>query len=428
MKFLKFKNLFLPLALVGVLATGMPFLGGAAVWSLGRWVVLALLAAYLIVAHGSVGQSSLSVVTVWVTYIIWCGLSAGWSAAPVFSSIKAIGVALAVFAAIPGGQQWVRTHRPSEALDFLLPWAALSLLAGLPGSGASAGFYSGSVGGANFLGAAVAMSLPVIVFRLSQDRGSRLRMLVGAAALVAALMVIYLSNSRASYLVTLGVAGGFLATLKMGRRSAVLAGVVWGAIILSVLAPGAAGAFYQRNIVKQEAGRETQTVTSSRDGVWEESQAAAARGGWFGLGFGLSAGSDAKLLTSTFTTSPTLEYGREKGNSQLAILEELGIVGFVLYVTVQAVLFVSLVGGIRRTTGDARVALIVIIGAMLGMFAHSFLEGWWTSPGSTEFGYFCAMAGAGLGLVGSRRQSSSEEQRLKVRLARARAGRFVASL
>jgi O-antigen ligase len=92
-------------------------------------------------------------------------------------------------------------------------------------------------------------------------------------------------------------------------------------------------------------------------------------------------------------------YGREKGNSQLAIVEETGVIGLVFYAFFLSALFSYLFRAFRGASDErAKVALGLVTGALLGMTFQSVFEAWWVAPGSPESAFFWAIAGLGLGL------------------------------
>ena len=93
----------------------------------------------------------------------------------------------------------------------------------------------------------------------------------------------------------------------------------------------------------------------------------------------------------------SLGYGREKGNSVLAILEELGQVGLVLYVLLLLYIFHPIWRAARRATDrDDSVLLYLILGTLVGLTANSMFEAWWVAPGSPASPYFWAMTGIGM--------------------------------
>src|SRR5208283_3167499 len=126
------------------------------------------------------------------------------------------------------------------------------------------------------------------------------------------------------------------------RRNALLyalaAALLTGAFIA---VPNVNETLEQRYIRKAPAGSEA-AIFSSRQELWEESYEQAVKGGFVGGGYGVTIGDTdfAGGLTA-------VGYGREKGNSQLAIMEETGMVGLGLYVIFLVVLFHRAIWSVR---------------------------------------------------------------------------------
>ena len=179
------------------------------------------------------------------------------------------------------------------------------------------------------------------------------------------------------------------------RRRVILAitGIMIG-LLAVFLSPGILETVEHRYILKgasKEAG-----VLMTREAVWEESYALALQGGWFGGGYGVTIGDT--LFEGGFSA---VGYGREKGNSLFAVMEETGIVGLVIYLLLLAVLFKRLFRAFRTfLSPDERVLLALITGMLVGLFIHMMFEAWWVSPGSSEFTYFWGLAGVAVGLSG----------------------------
>jgi O-antigen ligase len=92
-------------------------------------------------------------------------------------------------------------------------------------------------------------------------------------------------------------------------------------------------------------------------------------------------------------------YGREKGNSQLAIVEETGLVGLAFYLVLVFALISRVYGGFAMAKNPrAKVALGLAFGAVVGMLFQSVFEAWWVAPGAPESVAFWALTGVSLGL------------------------------
>jgi O-antigen ligase len=255
--------------------------------------------------------------------------------------------------------------------------------------------YAGATINPNFLGAIAAMSLPLLVWGFYRNRTDRRARLLWLVLLAAFLVVLYLTSSRAAYLIAFGIGLGVLATVGIPRRIFAVSAIGWAALLIVLIAPEAARGWIERNIYKQQMNADT-SVFNSRSRVWQDSYEAAEMGGWAGLGYGISANADPQTFSTSFTTG---NYGREKGNSQLAIVEETGLTGLGLYLLLLVALFWPLISTMREPAGDSRVLLGLVTGTLAGMLGQSLLEGWWVAPGSPEFIYFWTIAGAAMGIA-----------------------------
>jgi O-antigen ligase len=296
----------------------------------------------------------------------------------------------------------VRQHAHERALDFMLPLMVTALLAGVLGRfseqavdiSGNVEMYQGLVQGSNMFGSMLAMCFPLLFWKCWYHwRDSGRRWLWLSLALVA-FYYLLAASSRAAILITLITMTGLFMASSLTRRLqvAVLAAALLGNMFM--IAPGQFEAAKQQFIFKQ-ATRE-QGVLFTRQGVWEVSLEQARKGGWFGGGYGVTI-DGSRTFRGGFTA---VGYGREKGNSQLAIVEETGLVGFLLHFLSLLALFGRLSGRLRRSErGPQRVLLAVVTAGLLGMLAGSVFEAWWVAPGSPESMYFWTLAGVALGLT-----------------------------
>lgn len=406
-KSLKPKNLLLPLLLVSVMATGIAFLAPIFGFT-GRWIVIALLAGYLL-STGSKSRPNAAVILALISYAGWCVLTAVWSELPVFSFTKACALVFGLIAALGGGYAWSTRHKTAGSLDFVWPYAALALLAGLIGTGGSETttglqLYAGSTGNANFLGFIVATSTPVVLWRLYRSWPTFSTCLLWIGVLFAYVVILYLTTSRSSYLIFAAIVGGFLVGLGARRVAVFAVAFVFAAVFLSIVATQLRDAIIQRNIYKW-AGSEA-TIAHSRQDTWNDSYDGAVAGGWLGVGYGVSAGADASALGSQVSS---IGYGREKGNSPLAVVEETGLVGSFFYAVLIVVMFRKLFAGFRSAPNrEEKVLLGIVIGTITGLLVQSMFEAWWDSPGAPEFVVFWVMTGVGLGVARRARSRSAE--------------------
>jgi O-antigen ligase len=192
-------------------------------------------------------------------------------------------------------------------------------------------------------------------------------------------------------------------SLELRKTGFVL--VLMAAVLLVATSTDSAflDSMYSEYVLKgatQKAG-----VIFSREQVWLRSYENAEQGGWFGIGYGATVGD-----TEFEEGLSAVGYGREKGNAQLAIVEETGLVGLGLYGILLITLFAPLISAhLRERSRNGKVILGLITGALAGFTIQSVFEAWWVAPGSAESAYFWSLAGVGLGIARSSLYSSQAE-------------------
>ncbi len=149
-------------------------------------------------------------------------------------------------------------------------------------------------------------------------------------------------------------------------------------------------------------------VYSSRLWMWEPSYQAAIEGGLFGLGYGIS---HPEIRSGEY--SDRFVDGRiirEKGNSSLALVEETGVVGLVLFLLpillivilsvtkdLHQTRFFSRQDGIRMTTDNSLLTThysllttnySLLTAALAAFLLHAQFEAWWVGVGSVQLPLF----------------------------------------
>lgn len=389
MKFLKWENLLVPLILLSFLSTGVNFMQPT-FWLDARWVILILVGikVYLIPQRSTVAHVT-SIVLIF--YVAWCLATTLWSEQPFLSAPKAASMVLVIAVAVRAGRWWYDTHSEAESLGFLWPYAIVALAASLGGATSTYStmtVLTGDTHGSNFLGVATATAMPLTLWVITSATGRR--RVVAAGVLAWQSWVLYQTISRGGYLIALGAATGWLFARKPGRAAVGALVIAWVVVTFAVALPQFSASLLQRNIAKTgtDGG-----VLDSREKNWQESAEAADLGGWIGVGYGVSAGIVPEMRGMF---SYTGNYGREKGNSQLAIAEETGLVGLALYGLLLVLLFRPMVRCIISSSGPRKATVSIIAGTLFGLLLQSIVEAWWVGPGSLEFCYFWLVAGVGL--------------------------------
>lgn len=169
--------------------------------------------------------------------------------------------------------------------------------------------------------------------------------------------------------------------MKLGKRLVSLFTVA----VLLVLLLVVNASFYQR-VYGRFVLKRSDSLLDSRRYQLGTSWVAATKGGVWGLGFGVSESQSKYWTFGSFS-----EASREKGSSQMAVLEESGIAGFAFYM-----LFLCSAGMVLSTGNrnpNYHFLGSVSFGFFLAALFHSMFEAWFLSTGP-EAAFFWA----GLGL------------------------------
>lgn len=360
-----------------------------------RWLFLLLLAVQQLLVRRRAMESNGFVFLLFL-YTLWCITTTFWSEVFELSLYKSIMFFVMVFTMLYAGHSWVTRQGKGKCFDYLVPAAAVSYAAASLGyflnpSAYVGDYYQGFVYGSNMLGALMYMSAPLVFWRLYTNWGSLRRRKGWMVICALGFVFILMSKARSSLLVALLVLGGYLLSLTRKKQVIlVYLAVLLVALVLAVL-PEASSSAVQRVVYKDQ-----ESIIFSRIQPWTESLQKAALGGWLGGGYGVSIGSKA-WEGGTFTS---VGYGREKGNAQMAIVEETGVVGLALYVMMIFSFFSALLARyLTIVDKDIKAALGISMGVLGGMVLQSFFEAWWVAPGSPESPVFWTLAGAALGLA-----------------------------
>jgi O-antigen ligase len=245
----------------------------------------------------------------------------------------------------------------------------------------------------NLLGCLAAMSIPLLLWKAYRHR-TKLKM-IWIALLVLDSAVLMRTHSRASILCAGMIVIGFCLSLKLRKMGFVLVSMATVLLVAASTDSAILDSMYNNYVLK--GGTQKNGVMFSRQQVWLRSYENAEQGGWFGVGYGATVGD-----TEFEGGLSALSYGREKGNSQLAIVEETGLFGLGLYGILLITLFTPLISAhLRERSRDRKVILGLITGAVAGLVLESAFEAWWVAPGCVESAYFWSLAGVGLGIARS---------------------------
>ena len=369
---------------------------------LTRYGLLALLLLFLL-WRGYLGRGLSGAFGLWsVLYLVWVCATVIWSHVPGLSAPKAVLQVIVTVTFVSAGYVWTLKSPLEHAFSAFAGMALLVVVTGLLGAAiaesaidtGSVILYRGLAYNPNLLGILVLMSLPWTVwfFHLNHRAASAQRRAVAYGAGIAVLGVVLLTGARSSIL-GVGLTGVIYLYYAGLKRYAVLLGLatLFGSVAL-IIAPDLVDRLWSIIVKGTE---ESGDLLYSRRQVWDDSLAGAKEGDVIGLGFGVSAG------FTDFDGGLSAEgYGREKGNTVLAILEELGQIGLLAYIMMVVSFFARLMGAAARIQrSNLRAQIGLVLGTTVGMIANSQFEAWFVAPAAPASPVFWSLLGCGIALA-----------------------------
>ncbi len=329
---------------------------GLRIGRLAAVLALGAIALYVL-ARGKVTLRVNALLLVVVAFGLWMLLSSYWATNPdrVFYNLYSYGIAVAYLLAFA---LLVREHR-----DFRAMFLAFGICAGLfgilsfadyLGAGGSAAIGEEGLQGDQNLFALyqIAALPPCLALAAEESRPGRRALYFGFVAVIVLSVISSLSRGG---LVTLGAV--VLATLVLPWRYFFRTGrdrikYVLALIIASMLtALAGAAAFLDRARTILNATDPRGDRGSGRTDLWAAAWHGFSDHPWLGLGAGNFQDHSLELLLTTPGVNAQANYvgfGRVVHNMYLSTLTELGVVGFVLFMSLLVLTATSLVGSMRR--------------------------------------------------------------------------------
>lgn len=414
--FLKPGELIIPLTVLAFTSPGISYFNSI-FNTTTRWGVLLLLSFCMLRRQRDI-LAVLRRPLFWtvVVYAIWCLMTVIWSEVPRISFAKSIVFMWVTGTLLVSGFSWVARHEWTKTCDFLWLFAVCALLASFGSTSdqnLGVSLYQGLTGNPNYLGVILAIACPWLLWRIYLNRQQNRRNYIWyISLLVFDLYYLFQSHSRASILIVVSVLLGLL--MGLGKFRKYLAHILILFALLGVayqfspmLKNSITEYIYKSDLEHIESGM---GVLYTREQVWEESYAKAKMGGLLGGGNGINIG-EAFHGKIGFTISSG-SYGREQGNSQFAIMEQMGLIGLGFYMMLIVGIVWVFVSGLRSAKFEMdRVAIGLLGGAVFGLLVQSIFEAWWVAPGAPESAMFWVLVGALLG-VARRARLSAHHYRL----------------
>jgi O-antigen ligase len=393
----KFEQRFFPVLVVAFLWAGMsvPF---SSVWTAGRWAVLAVgavagFALYMRSPHPRF--TSFHLVALFT--VLAALVSAGVSSFPLISSMKALSLLLLFLYASTGsrlalaGREEKFFPRLLLLLEIMVYLSAFSYLV----------LRSPIYGNPNSMGAIMGVvAVPVLFWGVLTVEGkTRHRRMIFAFMLSVGLL--FYSQARAGILSA--VITCCLTCVVLRRYRLIIQGVV-AFVCMATLAVAVTPAQRSEDMPSRRdepsmlgnllyKGREDVGLLQSRLTPWDETISVIREHPWFGSGFGTSLTNSAEDIgTSQYSTVSAAT--REHGNSYLAAMEGVGLLGVVPFIVLVIMLGVKVSGVFSwlRQTGKLRHYSVPVAMVLAAGLVHAGFEDWLFAVGYYLCVFFWVLA------------------------------------
>ena len=363
--------------------------------SAARWIILAMLFALLLCKrrffmglHGVPAYFTYAFLTI-------CTLSTLWSDLPRLTGPKAgmyVAVSLCYMSA---GAYWLSMAGRRRALDLLWPIPALAILTGLGGAisgqatikmNENVDLFRGLADNSNFLGILILCALPLLLWVTLRSQTTRIARVLGGLLIAAMVVMLLQTFSRAAFLAVAVLACFALIGMGARKTAGTLICALAAASIVTFSFPQLAEHLHKTYVLK---GDPYGAILASREDAWQASADGASAGGLFGIGLGVSHG----FLEFDFALGAS-SYGREKGNVSLAMIEEIGVAGFLAFLLAMITLYSRLINtAAKSSNSDDRLLLHILLGSIVALLVNSQFEAWLLSPGGVATPVFWILVG-----------------------------------
>ncbi|HEY4482012.1 MAG TPA: O-antigen ligase family protein [Candidatus Brocadiaceae bacterium] len=366
-----------------------------------------------------------SLLLLFLVFGLWCGITSFWSDYPLVTLSRAAYFVFISFGAVLAGYSWSKANPNSLALSLpanvvIIILSLFSLITNIPADSWTGGHgkgFMGFSGHQNTLASAILFTLPGLMWQngkrqpvsprraeagMANGRGlrgiSNLKSQISNLSiwflLLMDILILILSYSRGSIL---SLVCGVVFFLFITKRWKILI-YSFSLVLLFVCLVFISPALKKETVKLIE--KDFPAFYSSREWLWVPSYKAALNGGLTGLGYGMS---DPEIKADVPGSHYEGDrYIREKGNSVLALIEETGIVGLVLFIVPLIYLFYKHLSRnhrpetqnqhpaseIKNPSSIIRQPSSILIASLAAFIVHSLFEAWWVGVGSTELPLF----------------------------------------
>lgn len=400
-----FLELTLPLTVVTFVCLGTRFVDALGSSDL-RWVCMSFLFLYLLLNKYLLKYINYSYAALLLIYLGWCISTTLWSEVPILSFSKSTAFFLNVITMISAGSLWVIKYGYERSFSWIFFVLIVFLLSGCGGGGVTIGGTDGSIaeyaglsGNPNGFGFLAAVISPFVVWKLYQYKKNKIQRLIWLMLVAIDIYFLFRSYSRSSIVILSCVLCFFCLSLPVSKKITMVILLFFSLLITLVMTPMSyLESIILPHIIKRSyavSNITSEDILNSRSHKWAKSYQQAMKGGLTGGGFAVTIG-DKDFTDKNLSGAG---YGREKGNSQFAIMEETGIIGLVFYVALLIVFFTISMPYFFHLQGSKKVALGLALGAILGLLMESIVEGWWDSAAGAEVICFWTFVGMVYGMI-----------------------------
>lgn len=345
-----------------------------------------------------------------IAFAVWAAITSVWSAYPEVSLTRTAYFVLISVSPLLLGYLW-RQYNINDLFGFLLPAnilvAAVSLYSLITSSppeawtGGHALGFMGYAGHQNTLASALVFTIPAVLYPLLREFAGKVwNVYKGSAGFkkMPASKIIFLLTLLALnlFLIVISVSRGAVLTLilmilvyvMLGFNFKTSAGIIL--LFTSVLVV----LFYTSRPVNEFTFKTENTIGDRRKINIKETIEAAKNGGLTGIGYGISR-TPPDSLTLGRIRGDDKRFDREKMISSLALVEETGIIGLLLFI-LPVIYVLNLLAkryyaalkekGINKFI--LRSDTSIVISVLIALIFHAQIEGWWVGVGSIHLPLF----------------------------------------
>jgi O-antigen ligase len=376
----------LPVLIIAVVSRTFP------VFSFIYYLVIPLFIFYIFIAFSLklYKQISVGLTLILFAFPAYCLITSAWSLYPSISVQRSLYLVF-IYTGLISAVLLYKKYNKNISLKFLIPaniiviiLSIFSLLTNIPANSWSGGNglgFMGFAGHQNILAASILFTFPgatALVLNHSAERKKNFKVLsFYFLILTFDFLILILTYSRASWFALLI---GFITFIIVTKNIKIILSLISLFIIIIIIIFTVPSVKYALDSLQQKGDS---PLWSRREILWHPSYEASKLGGLIGLGYGVSA-PDIKTPELTGSYYENGRYIREKGNSVLAVIEETGIIGLLLFLLPIFSIFIKL--KIRNSLLASHFSLLTAF--LVAFLVHAQFEAWWVGVGSVQLPLF----------------------------------------